>query len=136
MHNDCIFCKIVYEELPSSKVYEDDNSLAFLDIHPKNQGQVLVIPKEHTENIYELSDETMARLSLIIKKMAIAVKNGMSSDGINIIMNSEESAGQIIFHTHFHVIPRFKNDNFENAPHIEYKQDEAEAIAKKIKMNI
>jgi len=136
MDNNCIFCRIVSGELPSFKVYEDGQTLAFLDIHPKNQGQTLVIPKEHTENIYELSDETMARLSLVVKKIAVAVKNGMSSDGINIIMNNEESAGQIIFHTHFHVVPRFNQDNFENGPHIEYKSEEAKEVAEKIRQEI
>ncbi len=134
--NDCLFCKIIKDEIPSFKVYEDEHALAFLDIHPKNQGQTLVIPKEHSENIYELSDEIIARLSLVIKKVAIAVKNGLNTDGINIIMNNEESAGQIIFHTHIHVVPRFKNDNFDQGPHIEYKPGEAEAVAEKIKGNL
>lgn len=134
--NDCLFCKLIKGEIPSFKVYEDEYSLAFLDIHPKNQGQVLVIPKEHSENIYELSDETMARLSLVVKKIAIAVKNEMNADGINVIMNNEETAGQIIFHTHIHVVPRFKNDNFDQGPHIEYKSGEAEAVAEKIRHSL
>ncbi|MES2409581.1 MAG: HIT family protein [Patescibacteria group bacterium] len=133
---NCIFCKIVKGEIPSFKVYEDENSLAFLDIHPKNQGQTLVIPKEHTENIYGLTDETMARLSLVVKKIAVAVKNGLNSDGVNLLMNNEEAAGQIIFHTHIHVVPRFRNDNFDHGPHIEYKTDEAETVAKKIKNSL
>ncbi len=136
MNNDCIFCKIVRGEIPSFKVYEDEHSLAFLDIHPKSQGQTLVIPKEHSENIYELTDETMARLSLVVKKVAVAVKNGLNSDGINILMNNEESAGQIIFHSHFHVVPRFNKDNFEHGPHIEYKPGEAEEVAEKIKSSL
>ncbi|MES2223377.1 MAG: HIT family protein [Patescibacteria group bacterium] len=133
---NCIFCKIVKGAIPSFKVYEDENSLAFLDIHPKNQGQTLVIPKEHTENIYGLTDETMARLSLVVKKIAVAVKNGLNSDGVNLLMNNEEAAGQIIFHTHIHVVPRFRNDNFDHGPHIEYKTDEAETVAKKIKNSL
>lgn len=133
---NCIFCKIVKGEIPSFKVYEDEHSLAFLDIHPKNQGQTLVIPKEHSENIYALSDEIMARLSLVVKKVAVAVKNGLNADGINILMNNEETAGQIIFHTHIHVVPRFRNDNFDHGPHIEYKPGEAEIVAEKIKSSL
>lgn len=133
---NCIFCKIIRNEIPSSKVYEDEYSLAFLDIHPKNQGQTLVIPKEHSENIYELPDETMARLSLAVKEVAIAVKNGLNADGINIIMNNEEPAGQIVFHTHIHVVPRFNKDNFDQGPHIEYRPGEAESVAEKIKQSL
>jgi histidine triad (HIT) family protein len=114
-------------------VYEDEHVLAFLDIHPKNQGQTLIIPKEHSENIYGLSDETMARLSLVAKKLAIAVKNGLNADGINIIMNNEESAGQVIFHAHLHVVPRSRDDNFEHGPHIEYRPGEADTVAEKIR---
>jgi histidine triad (HIT) family protein len=136
MDNNCIFCKIIRNEIPSFKIYEDEHSLAFLDIHPKNQGQVLVIPKEHSENIYELTDEIMARLSLVVKKVAIAVKNGLNTDGINLLMNNEETAGQIIFHTHIHVVPRFNKDNFEHAAHIEYKPGEAEAVAEKIRNSL
>lgn len=132
MNTECIFCKIVKGEIPANKVYEDDNSLAFLDIRPNNHGHTLVIPKDHFENIYTLPDETLAHLSLATKKVAIAVKNGMEADGINLIMNNEEAAGQIIFHAHIHIIPRTENDGFKPWPQKEYYEDEAKDVAKKI----
>jgi histidine triad (HIT) family protein len=136
MNEDCIFCKIIKGEIPSHKVYEDEHNLAFLDIRPNNHGHTLVIPKDHFENIYTLPDETLARLSLAVKKVAIAVKHGMDADGINVIMNNETDAGQIIFHAHFHIIPRLKNDGFKHWPQGEYLEGEADAVSEKIKVSL
>lgn len=133
MNSECIFCKIISGEIPSTKVFEDDHTLAFLDIRPVNLGHVLVVPKDHFENIYTLPDETMARLSLAVKKVAVAVKQGLDADGINIIMNNEQDAGQVINHAHFHVIPRYSTDGLKHWPNKEYKTGEAETIGEKIK---
>ncbi len=133
MNENCIFCKIIRGEIPSHKVYEDEHTLAFLDIRPNNHGHTLVIPKDHFENIYTLPDETLARLSLAVKKVAIAVKNGMDADGINLIMNNEEAAGQIIFHAHMHIVPRTKDDGYKHWPQGEYLEGEAEAVVEKIR---
>ncbi len=130
---DCVFCKIVKGEIPADKIYEDENCLAFLDITPVNPGHILLVTKEHYENIYELPDEIFSKLAPIIKKLAIAAKKGMDADGINIGMNNERPAGQIIPHVHFHIIPRFSNDGHRHWKGGSYAEGEAEKTAGKIK---
>jgi len=136
MNSDCIFCKIVEGEVPATKIYEDAEVLAFMNLHPTNKGQVLVIPKDHVENIYGFSEELAARIMLITKKLAIAVKNGVDADGVNLIMNNEEAAGQQIFHAHMHIIPRFNDDGLKSWPAIDYNEGEIEEWGEKVKKEI
>ncbi|MEK7460116.1 MAG: HIT family protein [Patescibacteria group bacterium] len=134
---DCLFCKMIAGEIPVQKVYEDEHFLAFLDIHPVNIGHTLVIPKVHSANLYDTTDETLSLLAPVIKKLAIAIKKGVSANGINIEMNNEASAGQIIFHTHIHVIPRFSSDGFKHWHGArEYRDGEMAEIEKKVKMHL
>lgn len=135
-HNDCVFCKIIAGEIATHKVYEDDATLAFLDIQPNHPGHTLVIPKDHVENIYGISDESLCRVMMTVRKVAIAVKNGVDADGINIIMNNESAAGQEVFHAHIHVIPRFNEDGFQHWPHTTYVQGQAEEIVQKIQKEL
>ncbi len=109
--NDCLFCKIVSGEIPCNKIYEDENFLAFLDINPVNKGHILVIPKKHSKNILEIDSKTIENLIVVVKKLSKKIKKTLKADGINIIINNELEAGQIIFHTHVHIIPRFAGDN-------------------------
>jgi histidine triad (HIT) family protein len=133
MANDCIFCKIVRGELPSFTVYEDEKTLAFLDIHPTNPGHTLVIPKaDNTQNIFDVSAEDWAATTETARKVAHAVEKGMSADGVNIMMNNRSGAGQIVHHPHIHVIPRYKGDGLTHWKHRDYKNDEAEVVSKKI----
>ena len=135
--NECVFCKIVKEEIPSDKIYEDDNFFAFLDINPNNPGHTLVIPKNHYENIYNLPDEILKNIAPLIKKIAIAVKKGVNADGINIIMNNDIAAGQIVPHAHFHVIPRFADDGLRHWPRKSYSnKEEVAKTAGKIKKEL
>jgi histidine triad (HIT) family protein len=132
--NDCIFCKVVRGDIPiHHKIYEDEYTLAFLDITPNSLGHTLVVTKEHFENIYSTPDEDWCRLMLAAKKIAIAVKNGLDAEGINVTMNNERAAGQIIHHDHIHIIPRYIDDGVRYSQHITYKPGEAEEAAKKIK---
>lgn len=108
---ECIFCKIVRGEIPSNKVYEDEHTLAFLDINPRNPGHTLVIPKKHHEQIFTLSDQEGAAIFSSVKKVAALVKNGVKADGISIAQNNGKAAGQVVWHVHFHVIPRFEAEN-------------------------
>lgn len=108
----CLFCKIVSGEILTDKVYEDEDIYAFLDIKPINPGHTLVVPKKHYKNLYELPDDILQKVSLVFKKIAIAIKKGLETDGVNIGMNNDEAAGQVIFHSHIHVIPRYKNDGY------------------------
>lgn len=106
----CLFCKIVTGDIPSEKVYEDNVAYAFLDIHPINPGHVLVVPKKHATNIFDTPDETLAHLAVVHKKIAKALKETLGAQGINVYANNEATAGQVIFHTHTHIIPRYKDD--------------------------
>jgi histidine triad (HIT) family protein len=110
MSAECIFCKIANGELPSTKVYEDEDTLAFLDIGPVVKGHTLVIPKKHYDPITKTPAEVLSKLIRIVQHIAIAQTNGLKADGINVAQANGSIAGQIIPHIHFHVIPRFKND--------------------------
>jgi histidine triad (HIT) family protein len=129
----CIFCKIVAGEISANKVYEDDETIAFLDIQPVNPGHTLVIPKDHFENIYTTPVMTWMRVQMTAQKVALAVKHATGADGINIHMNNEPAAGQVVPHTHIHIIPRYNDDGFVHWPHNVYKDEgEAKSFADKI----
>jgi len=131
--NDCIFCKIIKGEIPSYKIYEDKDFLAFLDINPLNPGHTLVIPKEHHKNLQELPNNLVEKLFCVVKKISALIKNETKADGINILINNGEVAGQIVFHIHVHILPRFKNDGYTHwKSRASYKEGEVEKLAKKI----
>jgi len=132
---DCIFCKIVNNEIQSTRIYEDKDVLVMLDIRPASKygGHTLIMPKKHFELISEIPDELLNKLILVIKKISKALlKYGQ---GLNILQNNKKIAGQAIPHVHFHLIPRFENDGVmvEKWVANEYKSGEIELIAKKIK---
>jgi histidine triad (HIT) family protein len=132
----CIFCKIVSKEVAAEIVYEDDATVAFIDIQPNNPGHTLVIAKDHFENIYTLPQETLCRMALAAQKVALALKSAVQADGINIAMNNEPAAFQAVFHSHIHVIPRHENDGIAPFPHKAYIGDEMKQVAEKIKKEI
>jgi len=121
---DCIFCKIIAGEIPSSKVYEDEDFIAFLDIQPNNFGHTLLVPKKHFVNVYDTSEEVGSKIYPLLTKISNAVKKATGCDGINIIQNNEADAGQVVFHSHIHIIPRYKDDFTFKAPHKEYENFE------------
>ncbi|MDO8620453.1 MAG: HIT family protein [bacterium] len=128
----CLFCKIVNGEIPSTKVYEDADTLAFLDIKPVNPGHTLVIPKKHFTNIHETPDELLGKMAIVAKKISDAIlKSG--AKGINIGMNNGAIAGQSVFHAHIHVMPRYGKDSFSLWVGKEYDGNEREEVAKKIR---
>lgn len=108
---DCLFCKIVAGEIPASKVYEDEQILAFLDISQATPGHTLVIPKEHYRNIFDLDPQVAEALFKQIPGLARRLKQALGAQGINVINNSEEVAGQTVFHTHIHLLPRFGQED-------------------------
>lgn len=137
MNSDCLFCKIIAGEIPSTKIYVDDTVLAFLDIHPTNIGHTLVIPKTHYANIYETPDGTLAHMMMVVKKLSVSIKSAVGADGINIEMNNDSVAGQIIFHTHLHIVPRFSGDGFTHWNGARgYSEGEASDVAQKISKEI
>ena len=104
---DCIFCKIIAGEIPSSKVYEDDQVLAFLDISQVTPGHTLVVPKQHFRNLLEMDADSTSRLFARVPDIARKVMKATGAKGMNILNNNEEIAGQTVFHTHVHLAPRY-----------------------------
>ena len=129
---ECLFCKIINKSTPSIKIYEDDAVYAFLDIKPVSPGHLLVVPKKHYKNLYELPDDTLSKIVCALRDISIAVKSGTNADGINIEMNNDVAAGQVIFHAHFHIIPRFANDGLRHWPGKEQERIEQQKIASSI----
>ena len=113
---DCIFCKIISGQIPADKVYEDSKVIAFLDIHPVNPGHTLVVPKNHSRNILEDNIDDLTSSMSAIRRIAGAVIKAVKADGFNLGVNTNAAAGQAVFHTHFHVIPRFINDGLRHWP--------------------
>lgn len=107
---NCIFCKIANKEILSSIVYETENVIAILDLSQANMGHTLIMPKEHYKNFLELPEEVAKDLALATLKVAKAIDSSIHPDGINILNNCNEAAGQVVMHVHIHIIPRFKDD--------------------------
>ncbi len=135
MNTDCIFCKIVVGELPACKVYEDDDTLAFMDISPIIKGHTLVIPKEHHPNIHEIPPAILEKVALSTQRIADAHTAALKCDGVNIIQANGLAAGQTVDHFHFHVIPRFKADghSWNWHPRSYSDRDEMEKMAELIR---
>ena len=106
---DCIFCKIIAREIPSSKVYEDEKVLAFLDISQVTPGHTLVVPKEHFRNVLDMDADSTSQLFARVPDIARKVMKATGAAGMNIINNNEEIAGQTVFHTHVHLVPRYSD---------------------------
>lgn len=132
MSNDCIFCKIINNEIPCSQVYEDNKTLAFLDIRPINKGHILVIPKKHFNTILDIPDNLLKEIITVIKKISKSLKKSLKADGFNIMISSFPAAGQEVMHAHFHIIPRFAGDGLTHWPGKEYEEGEMDTLRKKI----
>jgi len=131
--SDCVFCKIIKGELPSTKVHDDDDVLAFLDIHPIRPGHTLIIPKKHYTNILETPDAEIVKAMRVVKRVGRAVIDGLGVDGFSVGLNNGREAGQSVFHTHFHIIPRSKDDGLKQWPERKYQEGEMEDVAQEIK---
>jgi histidine triad (HIT) family protein len=131
---DCIFCKIVAGELPSEIVQEDEHTVAFMDINPWTRGHALVIPRNHSPNIYEVGDEDLRHTAVAAKKLALRMKERFRCDGVNVLNASEPAAWQSVFHFHMHVIPRYDDDPLELPVHPRQAEpDELAAVAAEIR---
>lgn len=132
---DCIFCKIIKGEIPCNKVYEDETTIAFLDINPatKKGGHTLVLPKKHFKDIEDIPEDLLNKTMNTIKKISKAVLK--EAEGVNILQNNKKIAGQFVMHVHFHIIPRYKNDGItiEKWPQKKYGMGEAEQVTERIK---
>ena len=135
--DDCIFCKLANGNIPVEPVYEDDIVKAIFDASPANAGHILIIPKEHVSNIYELDDELAAHIFKVAARLARALKTSLDYDGLNVLQNNGEAAGQTVFHFHMHLIPRFAGDGVnvcweQQTPDEEKLSEIREKISKEI----
>lgn len=138
MNNNCIFCKIIGKEISSAIVYEDEFFVAIMDISPANKGHVILLTKKHMANLFEMDDLIAREIMPVVAKIGKAMKEELKCEGLNILQNNGEVAGQTVHHYHIHLIPRYKEDEvnitwnyntYENGEVTEI----AEAIAKAIK---
>jgi len=134
---DCIFCKIASGQIPSIKLYEDDIVVAFLDIGPVSEGHTLVMPRQHFEKVHNCPPELLGQIWQRIGKLAGAITSAMNSDGYNVLCNNGRSAGQVVDHLHFHIIPRNAGDGiFTQWPSFKYPAGKADSVAAKIKSKL
>jgi len=128
---DCIFCKIIAKEIPADMIYENEKVVAILDINPVNPGHALVIPKAHSINTAVADNADLVAMALAVKKIAPAVCAATASDSWNLL-----AIGELVAHTHWHIIPRHKNDGLKYWPTHPYAADEAAKIAALIRANL
>ena len=133
---DCIFCKIARKEIPSLIVYEDEQTMAFLDISPCNKGHTLVIPKKHFVNLLDVNKEYLDAVMQTSQKISKAVKEAVKCDGLNVSINNFKEAGQAVMHFHVHVISRFKDDGLESWERHKEKNWDDNEVLKEIKAKL
>ena len=109
--DDCIFCKLANGVIPTNTIYEDDFFRVILDLGPATKGHALILPKNHYANIYEIPEDVAGDVMKLAKKMATHMTEKLNCDGFNLVQNNGEAAGQTVFHFHYHLIPRYKDDN-------------------------
>jgi histidine triad (HIT) family protein len=129
---DNVFAKILRGELPSHKLYEDDATFAFMDIMPRGDGHCLVIPKKPSRNILDVDGQSLAAVMVTVQKLARAVKAAFAAEGVTVQQFNEQAGGQIVFHLHFHVIPRFEGVALK--PHSGQMEDQAVLAANAAKI--
>lgn len=131
--DNTIFSRIISRKLPADIVYEDEHVIAFLDITPVNPGGTLVVPKKWSRNILDIEAESWGKVMEVVRVLAPVVKQAMRADGINIIMNNEPEGNQMIFHSHVHIVPRFKDDTVPDWHGTPYLEGEQTKVAEKIR---
>ena len=113
MENNCIFCKIANGEIPAATVYEDEDFRAILDLGPASKGHTLILPKKPAANLFELPEETAKKVLPLAIKLGARLEEGLHAEGLNVVQNNGEAAGQTVMHFHVHLIPRYKNDTVD-----------------------
>lgn len=131
---DCIFCKIVAGDIPSARVYEDEDFVVFLDIRPVNPGHLLIVPRAHHQFLHEVPDKVLQRELVLVGRLVRALIEAIGMKDYNILNNNGSDSGQEVPHHHVHIIPRTSEDGFRlNIPHSSYKEGYAEVIAGQIR---
>ena len=110
-NENCIFCKILNGDIPSTKIYEDDQFVIMLDIGPASFGHALILPKDHYANIYEMPEEVLSKSICLAKTFGEKLVKALGADGLNLVQNNGTAAGQTVFHYHLHLIPRYDGDS-------------------------
>jgi len=118
MSQDCVFCKIIKGEIPSYKIYEDEDTLAFLDISKDCYGHTLVIPKQHFENVLDCDGEILGKVINTVKKVSNHYVNNCGFKGVNVLNASGKAAEQSVFHLHFHILPKKDVEDFHSFPNL------------------
>ncbi len=130
MQSNCIFCKIIAGEIPSATIYEDEDFKVIMDIFPAAKGHAIILSKKHCENLFELGDDTAAKGLLVARNVAKAIQAELNCDGMNLLQNNGEAAGQTVFHFHMHLIPRYSGDQVKTTwTPGKYEDGEAAALA-------
>ena len=131
--DNCIFCKIINGDIPSAVVIENDEFKVILDRFPSNEGHVLIMPKEHCANIFEMDPEKGGRLFALAVKIASAMKEALGFENMNVLQNNGPVAGQTVNHFHLHLIPRYENDSVNVSwPQMDLTDEQIEEVRKKI----
>jgi histidine triad (HIT) family protein len=130
---DCVFCRIVAGRLPSAVILDTPRVLAFLDIAPVHYGHTLVIPKEHYQNLLDLPDDLWTEMGRVSRQVAQALQKALYARGFNIGMNNFDAAGQVVFHAHLHVIPRYLSDGLHLFPQGVYQPGDLENVGQRLR---
>ena len=130
---NCIFCKIINKQIPSSVVYEDNDVVAFLDISQATKGHTLVLPKKHYANLLEIEEEVLAKVIKVAKMIATSMQDSLGAKGFNLVNNCNEVAGQSVMHFHLHIIPRYDHEEFVIAPKENNNKFDLKEIQEQIK---
>ncbi|MFZ0486980.1 MAG: HIT family protein [Arenicellales bacterium] len=134
---DCVFCKIVAGDIPCFKLYEDEHTLAFMDINPASRGHALVIPKTHSPSLFEAPGGDLSAMMATARKVGRAIQSTLNPDGLNLVQANGPGAAQSVFHLHVHVLPRYMGDNLKlNWGINPGDMDEIKAISEQIAGNI
>jgi histidine triad (HIT) family protein len=134
MADDCIFCKIVAGELPAQIVDQDEHTVSFMDINPWTRGHALVIPRDHSRNLYDIGERELAHVAAAAKRLGLRMRERLGCDGVNLLNSSEPAAWQTVFHFHAHVIPRYEDDplRLPGTPQ-QADEDDLRAVAKELR---
>jgi histidine triad (HIT) family protein len=130
---DCPFCQIARHQAPAQIVYEDDRTVAFLDINPVSRGHTLVIPKGHYPDLFELSPGDWQAVALTAQRVAKAIKAGLGAEGLNLLQSNGPVAGQVVFHFHLHLIPRYRGDGLRLGHRSPYREQDFPETARRIR---
>ena len=133
---DCIFCKIINEDIPSYKVYEDERVVAFFDILPVSPGHTIVASKHHVADLENLDENDLVSMTKAVKKIGRAMLDGLGVKGYSVYLDNKSAANQHVPHVHFHVVPRAEGDGLERWPQSGYNEGDAEFYLKRIKKEL